>query len=199
MRTWGLTGGIGAGKSEAARVLRSLGVPVLDADRIARFQMQPGLPVFDAVVAAFGAGILAVDGHVDRAVLSAVVFADPARRAHLDMLTHGPVMDEVRRRLVLLAGAGHPLAFVEAALLFETGLEQTLDGTVAIMAPADVRTSRVCARDGVDESAVRARIAAQTSDATRRACATHVIENTSDLAGLRDAISCMLVRILTVA
>lgn len=196
MRVWGLTGGIGAGKSEAARVLRSLGVPVLDADRIARARMRQGSPVFDAVVAEFGTGILAASGGIDRSKLAAIVFADPVQRARLDALTHGGVMDEFRQRLSMLGMAGHPLAFVEAALVFETGLDRTLDGTVAIVAPTELRIARVEARDRVGAAAVSARIAAQTDDAVRRAQATRVIENAGSLDALRTAIVDLLVAML---
>lgn len=197
MRVWGLTGGIGAGKSEAARVLRTLGVPVLDADQVARAQMAPGSPVHDAVIDAFGTGILGPDGRVDRGRLAAIVFADPALRTRLDALTHGPVMATLQQRLDRLAEGGHPLAVIEAALVFETGLDRTLDGTIAVVAPIDVRVARVRARDGVDEAAVRARIAAQVDDDARRARATRVIENAGDLDALRAAISDLLVRILS--
>jgi dephospho-CoA kinase len=197
MRVWGLTGGIGAGKSEAARVLRTLGVPVLDADQVARAQMAPGSPVHDAVIDAFGTGILGPDGRVDRGRLAAIVFADPALRTRLDALTHGPVMATLQQRLDRLAEGGHPLAVIEAALVFETGLDRTLDGTIAVVAPIDVRVARVRARDGVDEAAVRARIAAQVDDDARRARATRVIENAGDLDALRAAISDVLVRILS--
>lgn len=199
MRVWGLTGGIGAGKSEAARVLRTLGVPVLDADQVARTQMAPGSPVHDAVVDAFGTGILGPDGRVDRGRLAAIVFADPALRTRLDALTHGPVMATLQQRLDRLAEGGHPLAVIEAALVFETGLDRTLDGTIAVVAPIDVRIARVRARDGVDEAAVRARIAAQVDDEARHARATRVIENAGDLDALRAAISDLLVRILSSA
>lgn len=196
MRVWGLTGGIGAGKSEAARVLRTLGVPVLDADQVARAQMAPGSPVHDAVVDVFGTGILGSDGRVDRGRLAAIAFADPARRARLDALTHGPVMATLRQRLDRLAEGGHPMAVIEAALVFETGLDRTLDGTIAVVAPIDVRIARVRARDGADEAAVRARIAAQVDDDARRARATRVLDNAGDLDALRVAISDLVVRIL---
>jgi dephospho-CoA kinase len=199
MRVWGLTGGIGAGKSEAARVLRSLGVPVLDADRIARDQMQPGTAVFDAVVAEFGTGILGPAGAIDRTALAAIVFADAARRARLDVLTHGPVMDALQRRLSALGKTGHPLAFVEAALVFETGLDRMLSGTVAVLAPIDVRIARVQARDQVVAAAVQARIAAQMDDEARRARATRVVENSGDLNALRGEVVALLVTMLAAA
>lgn len=196
MRVWGLTGGIGAGKSQAAGMLRALGVPVLDADGIARAQMHPDAPVHQAVLAEFGPGILGSDGRIDRAALAALVFADPARRARLDALTHGPVMAEIRRRLSLVGSGGHPIAVIEAALIFETGLDRTLDGTIAIVAPIELRVARVQARDQADEAAVRARIAAQIDDDARRARATCIIDNAGSLEALRQAIVGQLLGIL---
>ena len=185
MRVVGLTGGIGSGKSEVARAWRALGVPVIDADAVSRGQMRPGQPVHQAVAADFGPAVQRPDGTLDRAALAAVVFADPARRRRLEELTHGAVMAEVARRLDVLAQAGGRLAVLEAALLVETGIHETLDGLVAVLAPEDVRVRRVLARDGGDEAAVRARMAAQAHDVARRAAATRVLDNDGDLESLR--------------
>lgn len=185
MRVVGLTGGIGSGKSEVARAWRSLGIPVIDADAVSRGQMRPGGPVLAAVAAEFGPGVLGPDGSLDRAALAAQVFADPARRRRLEELTHGPVMAETARRLDVLAQAGCRLAVLEAALLIETGVHATLDGLVAVLAPEDQRVRRVMARDGGDEAAVRARMAAQVNDVARRAAASHVLDNDGGLDALR--------------
>jgi len=185
MRVFGLTGGIGAGKSEVARVLRGVGIPVIDADAVARGQALPGQPVHDAIVAEFGAGVVGPDGAIDRAALARVVFADPSRLARLNGLTHPPVMAEVARRLAVLAEGGHPLAVIEAALVFEAGLDAGCDGVAVVCAPLDARVARVAARDGTAPDAVRARVAAQIDDDARRARATWVIENDAGLPQLR--------------
>ena len=152
--------------------------------------------MFDAVVAEFGTGSLGVSGGFDRAALASLACADPALRARLDALTHGPVMDELRQRLSVLGMAGQPLAFVEAALVFETGLDRTLHGTVAIVAPMDVRIARVQARDHMAAAAVQARIAAQTDDDARRTRAARVIENNGSLDTLRGDVVNLLVAML---
>jgi len=123
---------------------------------------------------------------VDRPALAAIVFADPAKRQHLEALTHGEVLREVGRRLSVLAQAGCRVAVVEAALLLEAGLLEGLDGLVAVIAPEGVRVRRVVARDGMDEPAVRARMAAQVTDDQRRAAATVVLDNDGSLDALRD-------------
>ena len=186
MRLWGLTGGIGAGKSEVARTWRALGMPVVDADQVSRDQMRPGGSAMTAVVAWFGPGILAADGSVDRSALAAIVFADPAKRQRLEALTHGEVLREVGYRLSVLAQAGCRVAVVEAALILEAGLLEGLDGLVAVIAPEGDRVRRVVARDGMDEPAVRARMAAQVTDDQRRAAATVVLDNDGSLDALRD-------------
>jgi dephospho-CoA kinase len=185
LRVWGLTGGIGAGKSVVARTWRALGIPVVDADQVSRDQMLPGGSAFAAVVAQFGPGIVAADGQVDRTALADIVFRDPAQRQRLEALTHGEVLREVGRRLDVLAQAGCGLAVVEAALIVEAGLRNDLDGLVAVLAPVDDRVRRVVARDSMDESAVRARMAAQVTDTQRRATATTVLENDGELDALR--------------
>ncbi len=185
MRVIGLTGGIGAGKSEVARVFRQAGVPVVDADCIAREQMRRGQPVYDEVVAAFGQGVLGPDGEVDRKALARLVFPDPARRETLNRITHPPVVEEVERRLAVLGEMGCEVAVVEAALLVETGLHTALDGLLVVTAPEEERIARVAARDHVGPEEVRLRVAAQVSDAERASVATWLLRNDGSLADLR--------------
>lgn len=196
MQVWGLTGGIGAGKSVVARTWRTLGIPVIDADAVSREQMRPGGAAFDAVVAEFGTGILAPDGTVDRGALAGVVFADPDRRRRLEALTHGEVLREVGRRLEVLAQAGCRLAVVEAALILEAGLDRGLHGLVAVLAPEDDRVRRVAARDGLDPAAIRARMAAQVTDERRRGAATRVLENDADLQALRERARALAIEMI---
>ncbi len=195
--TWGLTGGIGAGKSEVAKILRQLGVPVLDADQISRMQMQSGHAVYDSVVATFGRQILNDDKTINRATLASLVFNNPALRAKLNQLTHGAVIDEINGRIALLKQAKHPLIIVEAALIFEIGLttilHEALVGVLVVMAPKALRVQRVLARDQADPSGIKARMNAQTSDEERLAKATIVIENAGTLEELRKTT----VRLLT--
>jgi dephospho-CoA kinase len=185
IRVFGLTGGIGSGKSEVAAVLRAAGIPVIDADAIAREQARAGRPVFDALVAEFGDGIVGPDGELDRKALAAVAFADHAALARLNALTHGPVIVEVSRRLATIGEAGLRVAVVEAALIVETGLDAGLDGLIVVQAPEHERVERVRARDRVPADHVRARMGAQASDEARCARATRVVENTGSLGELR--------------
>jgi dephospho-CoA kinase len=185
MRVVGLTGGIGSGKSEVARVLGTHGIPVLDADHIARVQMSPGSPVQDAVLAEFGKALLRPDGTIDRSSLALMVFQDPERRRRLEALTHAAVLADVERRLAALAQAGCPVVVIEAALLLETGLDAALDGIVAVIAPEEVRILRVVSRDNTSEDSVRARMAAQVGDDVRKARCQRMIRNDGDIESLR--------------
>ena len=185
LRVFGLTGGIGSGKSSVAAVLRRAGIPVIDADAIARRQARRGGAVFSSLVAEFGPGIVGADGEIDRRVLARTVFGNDERRARLNALTHGPVLQEVDRRLATLAGIGVRQAVVEAALIVETGLDAGMAGLLVVLASEATRLARVVARDDLPEDDVRARMAAQASDATRRARATQIIENDGSLDELR--------------
>lgn len=193
MRVIGLTGGIGAGKSELARSFWRVGVPVVDADRIAREQMRRGQAVYDEVVAVFGPSILGDDQEVDRRRLARAVFADPDNVRTLNRITHPPVVAEVERRLAILAEMGYKVAVVEAALLVETGIHAVLDGLVVVTAPEEERIARVAVRDHVEPEEVRSRIAAQVSDYERLQAATAVVTNDGPIENLlRQAVSLAL-------
>src|SRR5919206_24410 len=164
----GLTGGIGAGKSTVSAALAGHGAVVVDADRIAREVVEPGSPGLDAVVAAFGRGVLTADGALDRPALAAVVFADPAARRRLDGIVH-PL---VRRRAAELERAAREadedaVVVHDVPLLAETGQAGSYDLVLVVETPADVRLPRLVAR-GLTADDARARIAAQATDEQRR-------------------------------
>jgi len=190
-RLIGLTGGIGSGKSTVAGLIARRGVPVLDADVLAREAVEPGRPAF-AEIARVWPGVVAPDGHIDRKRLGAIVFADPAARARLEAILHPQIAALARGRAADLARAGHRLAFYEASLLVETGRYRELDGLVVVDAPDEQRIARVAARSGLTADEVRARIAAQLPMADKRRVATHVIENDGDLASLDAKVATML-------
>ncbi len=174
----GLTGGIGSGKSTVARFFSDeLGVPVVDADRIAREVVAPGTPGLAAVVEAFGEGILGPDGALDRAKLGEVVFADEAARRRLESILHPLIGATSMERLAGYAGEGHPYALYEAALLVETGRHETFAALVVVAVDEATQVARVMARDGLDEAAARARLASQLPLADKAAAADYVIDN----------------------
>lgn len=192
---YGLTGGIGSGKSEVGRVLALAGIPVIDADRVAYEQARRGGDAFKALVEEFGPGILGPTGEIDRNAVADVVFNDPEKLELLNGITHGLVMEEVGHRLGVLASMGHPAAVVEAALLVETRASDDLDGLLVVTASEENRVRRVVDRDGHPEEHVRKRMAAQLPDDQKAARADWVIVNDDGIEELRRAASDVAVAI----
>jgi dephospho-CoA kinase len=182
----GLTGGIGSGKSAVARRFAELGALVIDSDALAREVVAAGMPGLAAVVEAFGPGVLREDGTLDRPALGRIVFGDDEARARLNRIVH-PL---VRRRAVDLAAAAPEGTVVvqDVPLLVESGLGGSFDLVVVVEAPEDVRVARLARDRGMGEAEARSRMAAQASDAERRAAADVVIVNDTDLATLRDRV-----------
>jgi dephospho-CoA kinase len=170
----GLTGGIGSGKSTVSALLAARGAVIIDADRIAREVVEPGTPGLARIVEAFGDGVLAADGSLDRAALAAVVFADPDARRRLDGIVH-PL---VRARATELAAAAPPDSVLvnDVPLLVETGQASSYDLVLVVEAAPATRVSRLVQR-GLTAEDARARIAAQASDGQRRAVADVVLDN----------------------
>src|SRR5262245_60436500 len=119
MLVFGLTGGMASGKSTVAARLRALGVPVIDADQVARSVVEKGTPGLAAVVEAFGGEVLLPDGSLDRGKVAGIVFADPAKRRALNAITHPLIAAESARRVSEISTRGEPIACYEAALLVE--------------------------------------------------------------------------------
>jgi dephospho-CoA kinase len=177
----GLTGGIGSGKSTVARLVAARGVPVLDADVIAREVTEPGAPAYAELVAAFP-HVVGRDGRIDRRALAAHVFADAEARRRLERIMHPRIQERALAHARRLDAAGERLAFYEASLLVETGRAREYDALVVVTAPEAVRIARAVARDGRSEAEVRARAAAQLPEEAKLRAATHVIDNAGDLA-----------------
>jgi dephospho-CoA kinase len=191
LRLIGLTGGIGTGKSTVARILSARGIPVIDADELARAAVEPGQPALNDLRAAWP-DTIAADGRLDRKALAAIVFADPRARQRLEGILHPRIVALAHQRAAALARAGHAAAFYEASLLVETGRHGDLDGLVVVDAPEDVRIARVVARDGLTPAQVRARIAAQAPMSEKRRLADFVVENGGDVEALEAQVTALL-------
>ncbi|MFD9125194.1 dephospho-CoA kinase [Kitasatospora sp. NPDC059571] len=178
----GLTGGIGAGKSEVSRLLAAHGAVIVDSDLIAREVVAPGTEGLRAVAAEFGPGVLAADGSLDRPALGAVVFADPARLAALNAIVH-PL---VRARSAELEAAAGPDDVVvhDVPLLAENGLAGLYELVIVVDVPDEVRLDRLVRLRGMTADEARARMAAQATREARLAVADLVIDNSGPLAGL---------------
>jgi dephospho-CoA kinase len=179
MHVIALTGGIGAGKSTAAEVFRSRGAAVLSLDDIGRRQLEPGTPVFQQVVAAFGRGIVDAEGRIDARALARTAFRSRESVEILNKIMHPAILREVESRLRDLELHPDPptVVVIEVPLLVESPALAALAGRVlAISAPEEVRISRATAA-GLDEDDARARLLCQASDADRAAIADDVIAN----------------------
>ncbi|KPC81220.1 MULTISPECIES: dephospho-CoA kinase [unclassified Streptomyces] len=182
----GLTGGIGAGKSEVSRLLARYGAVLIDADRIAREVVEPGTPGLTAVVEMFGPKILTPDGSLDRPALGSIVFADPARLAALNAIVH-PLVGARSAELERAAGPGAVVVH-DVPLLTENGLAPLYDLVVVVDAKPATQLDRLVRLRRMTESDARARMAAQATREERLAVADLVIDNDGPLEDLEPQV-----------
>ncbi len=179
---FGLTGGVASGKSSVAARLAQRGVPVIDADQVAREAVAKGTPALAEIAKTFGAEYLTKEGELDRKALAAVVFKDEGKRRALNAIVHPRVAELGMARAAEHAARGAELVCYEAALLVENRLTEAFRPLVVVAAPPELQLARAMARDGEPEDVVRGRLAAQMPLAEKVAQADFVVENT----GTRD-------------
>ena len=181
----GLTGGIGSGKSTAARMFSDLGAIVIDADAIAKEVLEPGQVGYESVVNNFGEEILDSSGNIDRVVLAGKVFGDTTKLKELEEIVHPAVANKVAQiRESLPAGA---IIIYDTPLLIEKSLQQQFDQVIVVLAPEALRTQRLLAR-GLAQNDIIARMSNQATDEQRREIANYVIDNSSTLVMLREEV-----------
>jgi len=191
----GLTGGIASGKSAVAAMLRELGFSVLDADSLAHKLIEPGQPAYGEVVHDFGQAVLAADGRVDRAKLSTIVFNDRAKLDRLNAIVHPRVAEVVFRQFDVWQRNGtRDAAFVEAALLIESGIHKKLDGLVVAWCEPEQQLERLVAR-GLSEGEARRRIAAQLPVGDKLRLATEKIDCSGSLEETRRQVQALATRL----
>ncbi|KLI98193.1 dephospho-CoA kinase [Streptomyces albidoflavus] len=183
----GLTGGIGAGKSEVSRLLVEHGAHLVDADRIAREVVEPGTPGLAAVVEAFGESVLAADGSLDRPKLGEIVFADPERRAVLNGIVH-PLVGARSAELQSQAPEDGVVVH-DVPLLTENGLAELYDLVIVVDVEPATQVERLVRSRGMSEEEARARMAAQAGREERLAVADIVIDNEVSLDALRGRVA----------
>lgn len=181
MKRIALTGGIASGKSTVAGLLTDCGVPVVDADRLARQVVAPGSEGLAAVVAAFGPDVLDAGGGLDRAKMGRMVFSDSQNRKKLESILHPRIAAAGVAAMRELEEAGHPLSVYEAALIFENGLEDAFDATLLVTASKEHQMHRLQARDGLTESEALQRIEAQMPLREKEQKAAYVLRNEGSL------------------
>lgn len=188
MHVIGLTGGIASGKSTVTGFFRDHEVPVIDADILGHRTYDPGTDTFDAVVKAFGPELVATDGTIDRKVLGAKVFGKPDELKRLTDIVWPGIRRLASEQLAAFETAGNGLVVLEAAVLFEAGWEDLVNEVWVVVVEPEHAIQRLAARNGLDESAARARIDSQLSNAERTARADVVIENNGTLDELQARI-----------
>jgi dephospho-CoA kinase len=185
----GVTGGIGSGKSLVCGVFERLERTVVSADALAREITDTDPAVKAEVRALLGNDVYRTDGSLDRKLAATRVFADPLLVRKLNRIVHPRVFEALERRLAALpADRRRPYVVVEAALIYESGLDRTLDRVIVVDAPEEERIRRVAARDGVTEQDVRLRMAAQLAPAKKASKADFVIVNDRNAISLDDKV-----------
>ena len=192
MHLFGLTGGIASGKSEAAARFRLRGVPIIDADQLAREVIAPGTPGLREVVAAFGPEVLDPSGALDRKALGSLIFGDDAKRRRLNGITHPLIGRLTAERAAALSVRGEPLACYDAALIVENGLADMFRPLVVVAAPESVQIARVRHRDGLSEEDARARVVSQKPLHDKVRAADFVIDTTGPLEDLQEKVDGVL-------
>ncbi len=193
----GLTGSIAVGKSYVCDVFRELGCHVLDADETARDVVAPGTPGLSQIIKEFGEDILLPDGSLDRKKLGAIVFNDPDKRQLLNSIVH-PLVIEEQDRWISEREAEHPdgIAMVDAALMIESGGYKRFDRLIVVWCEDDIQLERLMRRDGLDEAAAKARIAAQMPQAEKKRFADHLIDTSAGFDDTRRRVREVYVRLV---
>lgn len=193
MKLLGLTGGVGMGKSTAAKILVERGVPFMDSDELARRIVEPGEPALAEIRQTFGNAVIGPDGRLRRDVLARVVFSDPAARQQLEAITHPRIGVLWKKQAESWRGGQVPVACVAIPLLFEIGAEKEFDATVCVACSPATQQGRLRDRGWTDEQ-IRQRIAAQLPVEKKIARATYVIWSEGGLDVLRAQIERILSR-----
>jgi dephospho-CoA kinase len=192
----GLTGGIASGKSTVARRFAELGVPVIDADEIARAVVEPGQPGLAEVLRRFGACVLAPNGGLDRRALRELIFSDSSKRRDLERILHPLIRAEMERQAQAARG---PYLVMAIPLLVESGLRDRVDRVLVVDAGEAAQVARLMARDGGSEEQARSILAAQASRTARLQAADDVLDNRGSEADLRLAVDALHQRFLGLA
>lgn len=192
----GLTGGIGSGKSSAAAMFARRGVPVIDADEIAKQLVAPGQPAYERIIQRFGKEFVDADGFIDRGRLRRHVFDDPASRRELEAILHPRVRRQIQRQLRALRA---PYCVIVIPLIFEANQQDLVDRILVIDATEDTQVQRVAARSSLADDEIRKIIAAQIGRNVRLRQAHDVITNEGELEQLEERVDAFHTRYLDLA
>ncbi|HLS66337.1 MAG TPA: dephospho-CoA kinase [Pseudogracilibacillus sp.] len=173
----GLTGSIGTGKTLIATKFQEIGIPVVDADKIARLVVEKGAPAYEKIVATFGTEVLHDDGTLNRQALGSIVFKDEAKRKQLNNMTHPEIRKEMIRQRDEWIERGHNCVVLDIPLLYESKLTHFVDKVIVVYVDEAVQLDRILSRDNITEEEARARIRSQIPVAKKRDMADAVIDN----------------------
>lgn len=185
----GLTGGTGAGKTEAAKYLESLGAARFDADAASKAVTAPGGPALPAIRAQFGDGVFYPDGTLNRRALGEIVFASTPHRRALEGIIHPLVQRSLLEQMDEAAERGEQIIILDVPLLFETGMDALCDETWCLYTDREIQISRIVARDGITREQAEARIDSMMPPGDRTARATHAINTDQPMEKTRQALS----------
>lgn len=181
MKLFGLTGGVGMGKSTSASLLEKRGVPVVDTDVIAREIVEPGEPALPEIVSTFGRELLGADGRLRRGALAAIVFSAPGRLKQLEAILHPRIRERWMAWAEERRHESQPAAVVVIPLLFETGAQSHFSAVVCTACSAATQQERLCAR-GWSEKQIEQRLAAQWPTEKKIAASNYVVWTEGDVA-----------------
>jgi dephospho-CoA kinase len=184
----GLTGGIGTGKSEVARIFQELGAVLINADQIGHQAYTPHSEIWQEVVKAFGEEILQPSGEIDRKKLGSIVFADPDQLTRLNQIMHPRMARMVARQVQELGEQGADVVVVEAALLFEAGWDSLVGEVWSTESPEDLVIKRLQSRSGLSQEEAKKRIDSQMSAEERKSRSQVVVDNSGDLVDLERVV-----------
>jgi dephospho-CoA kinase len=184
-----LTGGIGSGKSAAADCFAALGVPLVDADVVARDVVAPGEPALAEIVKHFGPEVLTADGALNRAALRQIIFTAAAEKQWLESLLHPLIRERIQRQLARAQDAGPPYVLLVSPLLFETGQDQLVDAVIVVDVDEALQLERASRRDHADRAQIRRIIDSQMARHERVARADYRLDNSGDLAALKAQVN----------
>lgn len=182
----GLTGGIGSGKSTVAKLFAELGIPVIDMDVLAREVVMPGQPALLEIKKCFGAQICNKDGELNRKKLRDIIFSAPDKREQLEDIIHPRIRQRVKTLIDELDTA---YCIIVIPLLFETGRQDSIDRILVVDTRVEDQIRRTMQRDKISENDVRDIIATQVDRQTRLDNANDIINNTEDIASLKDQVN----------
>lgn len=192
MRIIGLTGGIASGKSAVAEIIRSHGIPVIDADQLARDAVVPGSAALDRIVAAYGAGVLHADGSLDRGALAGKIFSNAAARKTLESILHPAIKELAEKRLDVLRQEAVPAVFYMAPLLIEAGATDRVDEIWVVSVDRETQLLRLQQRDALSLDEAEKRLAAQMPMAEKAAYGRIVIDNCGSMDELHRRVTAVL-------